>query len=457
MDIQNTRFTTTAASPKAMLDPEICVFPIGRSCYKYGLVYSFFEENKQTGRATEIIYRTLTYVDENTIILSTPIPLTQHISTEDDCFMASTRNIAVTDFRPEYQNNLIFLNYYGEKFFVFRVDAAGDIDLNNIDQFLFPFTPMSYGKASEMEVIETYNGSNRVYKIAYGLKHDAPTNQNPFIRISEYSYSEPIIQISNSEFDVNSFTNTSDENLIKGLEFSPDGNTLYYTYTAQTGLYTNTGYNLLANSSTPSSYYQFTEIELGRDGNMYFLYTDANEDGGVSILEFPNNPNPLNFHENVFPSVNKIYYSCDYPSDNYEVNRILLFAAQIDGSDYITDFDLDLDCCEDHILYQTWPANSEFDQNPNWVWDAGVLNNPFACQTSAYFDHDVIVPAGRTLTVRNMELRFAEGVKLSIEPGAKLILEYSTLGAINKCDDYRTWVGVEIQGQNDQSQVGGSE
>ena len=137
-EIQNNRFLMQQLNIcLPVLDPEICIFPLKGDCYKYGLVFSIFDCNAKTGKASEIVYITLTYVNDFTIELSDPIPLLNdnYINEYGDgCFMGSTRDIAVTEYREEYDNYLLFLNYY-ENVHVLEIDGNGDIELNNIVSF----------------------------------------------------------------------------------------------------------------------------------------------------------------------------------------------------------------------------------------------------------------------------------------------------------------------------------
>ncbi|MDX9931682.1 MAG: T9SS type A sorting domain-containing protein [Bacteroidales bacterium] len=465
--IQNYRYSIQEENieQEAVLDPEICIFPLQNECYQYGLVCSAYAYGEQSKKAQEIIYRTITYVNDSTIILSdmTPLLNNNYINEySDECFMGSTRDIAVTDYREEYDNYLLFLNYYGG-LYVIEISGSGIMDLNNIVKvpsnvdITGDLAYWNFTIGSEMELIETISGGEKIYKVAYGLKNSHAGYNNPFIIINEFSYNEPIQRLSAVRFDVPSFDNSDINNLIKGLEFSADGNILYYTYTGQTGLYTYPdGVNLLSYLSTPPSYYQYSEIELGRDGNMYFLYSDVNENGGVARLTNPNSPNCYNFTENVFPSISKIYTSYDHLNDEYiHKGSILLFADQIDGSDYTSYYNsLSQECCRAHIYYGEWPSATKFDQNTDWTWEPGFDNNPFTSYDGkVMIENNVRVPSGKKLTLKNFELRFNQNAKLVLEPGATLILENSTLGAIDKCGLNQTWPGVEVQGNFLQSQL----
>ncbi|MDD4213542.1 MAG: PKD domain-containing protein [Bacteroidales bacterium] len=243
---------------------------------------------------------------------------------------------------------------------------------------------------------------------------------------------------------------------IKGLEFSPNCDRLFVTYSGQNNLYAiNTSgaisNTIMNNPDFTADLYQYSEIETGADGNLYYLHAENNETGGISQY----NPNSNQWATNDLQGVNKVYFSHDYGQVGDPDAKILLFQDQRDYGDYSLYFNnMSQSCCIDHIYYSNWP-NMEDDA----IWD--MATNPFPDFNGVVrINEDVVVPAGRELTIRNMIFKFSAGKKLIVEPGAKLVLDNSTMTSVDDCGLHNLWQGIEVQGNSTLSQypqlVGGS-
>lgn len=70
--------------------------------------------------------------------------------------------------------------------------------------------------------------------------------------------------------------------------------------------------------------------------------------------------------------------------------------------------------------------------------------------TDLNIGNDFTVKTGHTLTIQNAKISIAPDIKIKIEPGAKLIIDNSTL--TNYCGS-NYWGGIEVFGQKDQPQI----
>ncbi len=449
------------------LDPEIIVFPIKNECYKYGLIYSFFKSNA-TGNSTEIFYRTLKYIDEDKIILSDPIALSNYFSVPTGCFNESNRNLAISEYREDYNNYLLFVRFF-DGFNIFPINDAGVIDFANMKDYIILSPEDGYDDdlntfqySSEMEVIKS--NDDDYYYVAMGTCLGAINSSDAEVDFIKLNYVNLTVQSKwNKHLPKNgATTDPYFKELVKGLEFSPDGNYLYVTYKGQEELYyfnVNSGeYSNLSYVSNPSDF-QYSEIELGRDNNLYYLYSNDGETvGGVSRLKYPDNPNPSNWEADLFSEeINNLYFSHDYLlGGTYNGDsKTLLFADQIDGSDYAAYYEtIDNQCCIDHIYYSTWPSLSVFNQNPStWTWSPGTENNPFHDNNGVIqINEDVEIPSGKEIIIKNLKFKFNNNKKVIVKPGAKLVLDNSVFTSVDDCEQSVFWQGIEVQGDPSKSQ-----
>ena len=442
------------------IDPEIVIFPIYGECYKYGLVYFLFYNNAPDS-ASKLFYRTLTYYNENKIVLSNPIEISKNFPLSSACNNYSNRGLAISEYREEYDNYLLFVHYY-DILLILTIDNTGNIDTNNfidytiIENMINP-TYFHNQYSTEMEVIKLESGSDTYYKVAMSSCYGGTNSSDALVTEFTLNY-DSLNVVDKWAYYLPMNTSTTDSffrEYIKGLEYDPNGN-LYVTYRGQghDKLYyhiagsSNLNYIDMQDKYYNASNYQYSEIELGRDGNLYYLYSNENEtSGGISRF----NLNSLTLEENVFPDViNKVYFSHDY-GFNSDESKILLFADQIDGSDYVSYYEtVDQQCCIDHIYYDTWPSQQYFDQNPVWTWSPGIGNNPFqSINGEILINEDVKIYSGKEVTIKNLKFKFNSNKKLIIEPGAKLVLDNSVLTSVDNCEQSIMWQGIEVWGNRD--------
>jgi len=111
------------------LDPEIVVFPIHNSCYKFGIVYSIYYNELVSG-SSHVYYKTLEYINEDKIIISEPIEISSYTDIDPlGCYEESSRNIAISDYRATYDNYLLFVRLYNS-LSIFTIDGSGNLHQN---------------------------------------------------------------------------------------------------------------------------------------------------------------------------------------------------------------------------------------------------------------------------------------------------------------------------------------
>ncbi|MEI6851842.1 MAG: hypothetical protein WCL06_03325 [Bacteroidota bacterium] len=370
------------------LDPEIVIFPLIGECYKYGIVYSTHDPAAQFAAYT-VYYETLEYRNENEIVLSNQqvisILFPGGIAVQP-CKDFINKGIAVSEYRPVERNYYLFIRL-ANKLCVFTVNNTGIIDKDSDGDITYldaenividNIANMSHQQTtSELEVKKVVEGTISYYYVGMGTCSKDPTSPN----VSEAMIN--VIKLNYDATEVSQFykmlpTNLPDPHYeqVKGLEFSPNGSKLFVTYTGQIGLvyvdiFSQT-YQVLANIPNQIEY-QFSEIELGRDNNLYYIHsTDNGSSGGISRLEDPDNTMVWN---STFSSINKTYFARNYEMPDQNENRTLLFQDQIDGSDYTSYYNsITSECCIDHLNYSKWPS---FATSNTFIWQPGVGNNPF--------------------------------------------------------------------------------
>lgn len=84
------------------------------------------------------------------------------------------------------------------------------------------------------------------------------------------------------------------------------------------------------------------------------------------------------------------------------------------------------------------------------VWSA--LSHPFLALTGAnpiYFNTDLVIPAGVTLTINNLQLRFAPDRRILVQPGGWLKINNCTIDGV--CETM--WQGIQVQGPGNAPQT----
>ena len=451
------------SEPGASLDPEIVVFPIYKeelgaapACYKYGIIYTTFTRTAAT--SVGICYRTLQYVNDQEIVLSAPIVLNQFFKDAITEFVGwpsggwcddeSHRNLAIV----ETGNNeyMLFVRLW-DKLCAVKIFDDGQIDYGNIHvEKILPegmSVLINWQAASEMEAV-LYND---YFYVGMGSCYKNPNSQEneSWAHVCVMKFNRNLIRESGYPNNHWMPEGTRSPEHIKGLEFSADCSTLFITYTGQANLYaintSGTTGKIQMNPNLAASLYEYSEIETGADGNLYYLYADINGNGGISQY----NPYTYQWIDNL-QGVNKVYFSHDYDPVGEPDAKILLFQDQRDHGDYSLYFNnMSQSCCIDHIYYSKWPDETKFSETNTWTPESCPFPN---VNGIVWIDEDAVIPAGKEVSIQNLKIKFNANKKLIVEQGAKLILDNTILTSVDECQQSMFWGGIEVWGNSSQHQ-----
>lgn len=426
---------------------EICIVPDPGNCQRY---YIFSSSQGNFSRPFYSIldlslpniwtpgrFGGLVYNGENTFNLSSLLP--------SSTWFRRRMGYAASKLRPD-NSRFVFLHDGIDRIYRLKITPSGLIYDNYI---INAGGTESQEQRAEVELVDLPGGN---YRIAC-----SSTNTNIGNNISH--------NIFYADLDANGNLIPGTDNLhyfyaignnkanVYGLEFSPNGNFLYVTHKTNPqhpnpieyiDVATNTAIPL---SVTNQNDFQFTQIELGKDGKIYFATNNR-----LATLSNPNTPNPANWVNSAVPV--SYYQTFDYATPTPVYSYTL--PDQIDGMNYTTHFFANIQCCITNTFFNaqifTAPANA--------TWTPGTTTNPFASTSGiVLIEKELIIPAGKTVTIQNMTFKFAPGAKVVIErgtgalPGGKLVLDNTTFTADDRCDSTAMWLGVQVYGHSNQNQT----
>jgi len=271
----------------------------------------------------------------------------------------------------------------------------------------------------------------------------------------EYSVKKDVGIVANQEY-------------IKGLEFSENGDYLYFTQVGKTNplQYVETSFLAIQtavgdiNSVTGiNSDYEFSHLELARDGDMYLI---NGTQGTLTSISNTNDPinSTLGITTNIGGSgmsnlVVNSNYSTIFTTNNNELKNYAL-TKQIDGADYISHYvyieQNITDCCTKHFAYD---AQNTYTVTNGTVDSWSPSNNPFRTDgiTDLYFGEDLVIEAGVELSITGLTLYFRDGRGIILNAGnvstkgAKLTLDNSKCTAYDACNvSTEMWKGIRVKG-----------
>lgn len=303
---------------------------------------------------------------------------------------------------------------------------------------------------SELELIELPNGE---YKLASSSTQTSGINSPSHVFHTTLNTSGNIVPGTNQlYYFYNTTGNSVNATYPFGLEFSPNGNYLYVTHNITPNhpnpieyidIATNIAYPLTV---TGQNDFQRTQIELGKENKLYFATSNR-----MASLSNTNAPNAANWTNSALSI--SYYQTFDYAGPQYVSSYTL--PDQIDGMDYSTHFFVNTQCC----IASTYFDAGVFSAPSTATWSPGLGTNPFASSTGTVFiEKELIIPAGKIITIENMTFKFAPGAKVVVErgnglAGGKLILNGSTFTADTRCDPNAMWLGIQVHGYNNQNQL----
>ncbi|MFI4962675.1 MAG: T9SS type A sorting domain-containing protein [Legionellales bacterium] len=385
---------------------------------------------------------------------------------------SSNLHIAVTKLRSD-GTRFLYVNYLaGGTISRYKVTGTGiyydnyTIGANNAD--------FSYTTRSEMELVSLPSGNYRI-AVPYAA-HIPPTA----INITMVVYVADIDFVSGDIiFGTEKYLPLPTGANPHGLEFSGNGRYLYVSHTQapflqyvdlQTG---SPAFSSLQPSiSNPLSLFnpqdfQYSQIELGNDGALYFAGS-----GGLASLQihFINKPQVSTWNNGAVPGLtipisNAIFTAPD------DVSKIRLLNDQIDGEIYQTYSSTApaSSCCLFNTVLsadvytagtapyttssQTWtPTNNPFRGSGPPI---GTLANPVTIKTQ------LVIPAGVHVTINGMIFNFAprdvnnnvQGAMVVIQQGTglatggSLVLDQGTVFTTYDNCGVGMWEGIEVRGR----------
>ncbi|MCO5268750.1 MAG: T9SS type A sorting domain-containing protein [Brumimicrobium sp.] len=363
--------------------------------------------------------------------------------------------IAASKIRNDNSRLVFISNGYG--IYRYIIDNNGF----NYDNYFLPWGPSQFNQISmrgEMELVELSNGN---YRIAAPFIYEQFVYPSIVIKhavfTADLDASGTLIPGTNNLLLFTYTNNDVFRPYIHGLEFSPDGNILYITHDNSSLHpnpieyfdFNNTGSGVQPLNVTNALDFKSSQIELGKDGKLYLATSNR-----LATLSNPNNPNPANWTNNAQP----ISYTANYEgvsTPDYNLKTYIL-PDQIDGMDYTTHFFANTQCC----LLNTFFDAEIFSATTNATWTPGTLSNPFGSVSgTVLIEKELIIPAGKTITIQNMTFKFAPGAKVVLQrgtgalQGGKLILNNTTFTVDNRCDPNAMWLGVQVYGYVNQNQT----
>ena len=353
--------------------------------------------------------------------------------------------------------------------YIFVSNGAGffTIHLTSSDVQVLAFNPypsnvnFSQGYLrGEMEIAELANGN---FRIAVPQQpEDFLYNNNmqvgEFIYTAEIDVSGSVISETEMQFPLYR-EGGSDQTVFcrtRGLEFNADGTKLYVTHTSTTQHPDALEYYDFTNGTTQygtltpvpgqtSILFDKSMIERSQLNELLI----ATADGLMKLNDIDEPSSGFGIIESFPIAINT---EGDNPAGGSADTYML--QDQIDGEDYSSNFYINETCCI---------ANAEFDKDifsapESALWEAGT--NPLVAGNGnvAYVRQELRIPANKTVTIKNMEIRFAPGARLVVENGAsnmkggKLILDGTTLTVDDRCNPDALWLGVEVWGIQNEAQ-----
>ncbi|MBL0913772.1 MAG: T9SS type A sorting domain-containing protein [Bacteroidia bacterium] len=375
-------------------------------------------------------------------------------------------HIAATDRRSD---GSYFVYVSGlHKVWRFKITASG-ITYDNYS-FALP-SGSGYEVRAEMEIASLTGGG---YRIAVPYQK---TGGGCSVYTAELTSAGTVISGTERVFDFYKPVGSTEESpFVHGLEFSANGGVLYLTRQVSVS---NPGAVQFFDFSNPTAglqtlnvpnadYYQFTQIERGKDGWMYFARQNGstNTANYFSVLGNSNTPSTSAswISANWLNAIIGISYPASFQgfpaSSSYNNMKSYLLPDQIDGMNYTSHLFSDLSCC----LANTPYTIDSYTATASGTWQAGIGQNPFSgiinSSNTVTVRKELRIPAGVTVNITNMIFRFAPGAKVIIERGVingassgKLILNGTTFTVETSCDAQAMWEGVEVWGYSNQNQT----
>jgi len=244
---------------------------------------------------------------------------------------------------------------------------------------------------------------------------------------------------------------TVDKFRIGGLEFSPNGQYLYWAMPHITGGPASIGCIDLSDDSfidvvTTTPEFVDAELEIGTapggtEAALFMTGRDAGGNAWLGMLSGPNNPLTATWDPDAFALADV----CLAAEGNSDLYYLLCAQAFDDPGTYLLQTE---ECCQAVFDMTAYMGYTALMGNQSWT----TSNNPFGNQTVVRFADDLVIPVGAFVNATGLTFQFAPDATLIVDPGGGLILTDCVLEG--SCGE--GWVGVELRGTTGQDQGTGS-
>jgi hypothetical protein len=339
----------------------------------------------------------------------------------------------------------------------------GNIFIDPVFDPNYSFIPHDFNK-KELEVIRLANGNYRVAMCMIGTNNIlGQVGAVSGVYIIDLDQNANFIVGSNRFVEYRDINGSTDDLLVKGIEFSPSGQRLYVSHT-KTALYNNVldmfdlsvnppAKTILDFPNVNEDDYEFSQLESGlptiaTNPATGTILIPANN--RLSRLKNADNPNLAIDFESNYQAITS-YLPVTEVIGN-EVVTVRLLQDQLDGFNYssVSSVEYDQYSYTATQTAATWMQNTSTSSN----------NNPLTTRftdNKVYIKNELRIPAGKIITIKNMRFEFAPGARVVVErgvdglTGGKLILDNTTFTADSRCLD-DMWNGVIVEGYSNQAQ-----
>ncbi|MHB8260882.1 MAG: hypothetical protein ACYDCN_06050 [Bacteroidia bacterium] len=328
---------------------------------------------------------------------------------------------------------------------------------------------------SELELYQTTTGSKPI-QVAFA----APTSAGWSSSLNSLvfmNFDTTGNYIANTAATVFNPSGTSSPYYLPGIEFSPNGQYVYVTHSGKSINSPSSGLTKVTyTTGTTSAYYgyssvsgadttiKYSQIETGTDGNLYLI--DSTSTSGVTLAKITSPNSTPSFSTNILSLSGYPKY---YPGGWAITIPTYFLPDQIDQEVYGSQFNSNTACClfytpYDRQMYSAgeqsgWTASSQT-WTPNTTGGT-YQNNPLTTTTSSTvtIGQELRIPAGYTITISNMTLKFSPQARLIIENayggknGGRLVLNGCTLTVDTRCKT-DMWPGIQVWGNPLSGQTG---
>ena len=327
-----------------------------------------------------------------------------------------TMHLAVSRLRPSSNDRFLFVAD-NANLFRFLITTSGIVNATSVTGLTIGYN----GKKLQSE-IELYQDNAGNYMIG-NIELSTPGS---FLVIYNLDQSGNIISSSSQ------LISTSQNSTPHGLEFSPDGQYLYFTNTISPFVqYCHITSGVLDPISTlnisTANEFKDSQIELGFDGKLYFAAEHR-----LATLSIPNSPNASNWNDNAVV--------IDVPVVTEFQMRVI--QDQIDGENYGSTVSsiATPECCDHNELWDQIEYNTS--GNATWTSTTNPLNG--GTGSTAWIKGTLTIPSNSNIVIDGMILHFGINGKISIQPGGSLTIDGTTLTGNDRCQTM--WQGVEVIG-----------